>query len=203
MTKMDVAVVDAELVPKEQGYTHEEDEFSEAIAAVEEVPSPAEDIPAPPSPPRRPPVVVNHQISKVGDQMQQLGEALGLDLQENSDQGPSATSVIGGLEAQGSVVVRPDEIDVLLQDFEGEVVIHNHVYDEGGRMVATSLGGARVQDLDAESAAYIPVPHPPNYVHPCASDTARQNLAELIHIICDRQRRMYSTGAILCPTFYF
>ena len=203
MTKMDVAVVDAELVPKEQGYTHEENEFNEAIAAVEEVPSPAEDIAPPPSPPRRPPVVVNHQISKVGDQMQQLGEALGLDLQENSDQGPSATSVIGGLEAQGSVVVRPDEIDVLLQDFEGEVVIHNHVYDEGGRMVATSLGGARVQDLDAESAAYIPVPHPPNYVHPCASDTARQNLAELIHIICDRQRRMYSTGAILCPTFYF
>eukprot|EP00658_Telonema_sp_P-2_P059543 TRINITY_DN4856_c0_g1_i1.p1 TRINITY_DN4856_c0_g1~~TRINITY_DN4856_c0_g1_i1.p1 ORF type:complete len:260 (+),score=44.40 TRINITY_DN4856_c0_g1_i1:148-927(+) len=209
MTKIDVSLVERELVPRQEEYTHEHDDVKEDVV-VEEIPPTCpdhrrvqEELPPPPSSPRRPPVVVNHQIGKIGSQNHQLGGALGIDLPSNGDQGPSATSVIGGLESQGNVVVQPDEIDVLLQDFEGEVIIHNHVYNEGGMMVATSAGGARVQALDAESTAHIPIPHPPNYVRPCASDTARHNLADLIQMICERQQgrgRMYARQSSDVPT---
>ena len=100
---------------------------------------------------------------------------------------PSPLSVV--LPNTKTNSIAPCAISVLRETWtrppvEGEVVIHNHVYDEGGRMVATSLGGARVQDLDAESAAYIPVSHPPNYR---PSDTTIRNLVTLITTICDRQ----------------
>jgi hypothetical protein len=74
-----------------------------------------------------------------------------------------------------------------MEGFEGEVHVHNHVYNEHGMLSATSAGGARMQALDTESAALLPVPHPAVYVSPCSSDTARRNLAELIQVICNHQ----------------